>query len=75
MTIEEIFSKEQAKDIIAELKNGREVPAPDVDAAKKALNPDLHDVAKLRSALLKERRISKLTAERVLKISPPLRMK
>ena len=44
MTIEEIFSKEQAKDIIAELKNGREVPAPDVDAAKKALNPDLHDV-------------------------------
>ena len=44
MTIEEIFNKEQAKDIIAELKNGREVPAPDVDAAKKALNPDLHDV-------------------------------
>ena len=44
MTIEEIFSKEKAEEVIAELKSRRHAPQPDTASAKKALDPDLHDV-------------------------------
>lgn len=44
MTIEEIFKKATANDVISELKSCRYIPQPDVDDAKKALNPKLHDV-------------------------------
>ena len=44
MTIEEIFSKATANDVISELKSCRFIPQPDVESAKKALNPKLHDV-------------------------------
>ncbi len=44
MTIEEIFSKATANDMISELKSCRFIPQPDVESAKKALNPKLHDV-------------------------------
>ena len=44
MTIEEIFKKATANDVISELKSSRFIPQPDVEEAKKALNPKLHDV-------------------------------
>lgn len=44
MTIEEIFKKTTANDVISELKSSRFIPQPDVEEAKKALNPKLHDV-------------------------------
>lgn len=44
MTIEEIFKKATANDVISELKSCRFIPQPDVESAKKALNPKLHDV-------------------------------
>lgn len=44
MTIEEIFSKATANDVISELKSCRYIPQPDVNSAKKALNPQLHDI-------------------------------
>lgn len=44
MTIKEIFSKATANDVISELKSCRFIPQPDVESAKKALNPKLHDI-------------------------------
>lgn len=44
MTIEEIFKKATANEVISELKSSRFIPQPDVEEAKKALNPKLHDV-------------------------------
>ena len=44
MMIEEIFKKATANDVISELKSSRFIPQPDVEEAKKALNPKLHDV-------------------------------
>jgi len=44
MTIEEIFKKETSNDIILELKSGRYIPQPDVEAANKALDPELHNI-------------------------------
>lgn len=44
MTIEEIFKKATANDVISELKSSRFIPQPDVEEAKKTLNPKLHDV-------------------------------
>lgn len=44
MTIEEIFKRATANDVISELKSCRFIPQPDVEGAKKALNPKLHDV-------------------------------
>jgi SPP1 family phage portal protein len=44
MTIEEIFSKQTSNEVITELKSRRYIPQPDVETAKKALDPNLHDV-------------------------------
>lgn len=44
MTIEEIFSKATANDVISELKSRRFIPQPDTEQAEKALNPKLHDI-------------------------------
>lgn len=44
MTIEEIFKKATANDVISELKSCRIIPQPDVEEAKKALNSKLHNV-------------------------------
>jgi SPP1 family phage portal protein len=44
MTIEEIFSKQTSNDVISELKSRRYIPQPDVESARKALNPELHKV-------------------------------
>jgi SPP1 family phage portal protein len=44
MTIEEIFSKATSNDVIQELKSRRYIPQPDVERAKKALDPRLHDI-------------------------------
>ena len=44
MTIEEIFSKEKTEEVIAELKSRRHAPQPDTASAKKALDPELHDI-------------------------------
>ena len=44
MTIEEIFSQATASDVISKLKSCRFIPQPDVESAKKALNPKLHDI-------------------------------
>lgn len=44
MTIEEIFSKASSNDVISELKSRRYIPQPDVESAKKALDPELHRV-------------------------------
>lgn len=44
MPIEEIFKKATANDVISALKSCRFIPQPDVESAKKALNPKLHDV-------------------------------
>lgn len=44
MTIEEIFSKETSGEVIAELKSRRYIPNPDVESAKKALDPELHNI-------------------------------
>lgn len=47
MTLEEILSLTDAGDVIAALKAGRLAPQPDVERAKKALSPALHDVNSL----------------------------
>ncbi len=44
MTIKEIFGKATDNDVIAELKLHRYTPQPDVEAARKALNPELHGI-------------------------------
>ena len=44
MKIEEILGKQTPNDIIQELKSGREISQPDIQAAKKALDPEKHDV-------------------------------
>lgn len=44
MTIEEILALESADAIVAELRNGRNTAAPDVDKAEKALDQRKHDV-------------------------------
>lgn len=44
MTIEEIFKKATANDVISELKSCRFIPQPDVARAEKALDPKLHDI-------------------------------
>ena len=47
MTIEEIMQLAKSNDwnaAISELKNHRYIPQPDVEAAKKALNPKLHNI-------------------------------
>jgi len=44
MTLEQIFEKETAREKIDELKQGRHAEMPDVDGAKKALDPALHDI-------------------------------
>lgn len=42
--LDDLFSQATANDIIAELKSHRGTPLPDVDKAKKALDPKLHDI-------------------------------
>jgi SPP1 family phage portal protein len=44
MTIKEIFSRQTSNDVISELKSRRFIPQPDVESAKKALDPELHKV-------------------------------
>jgi SPP1 family phage portal protein len=44
MTIEEIFKNETSNDIISELKSRRYIPQPDVEAANKAIDPELHSI-------------------------------
>jgi SPP1 family phage portal protein len=44
MTVKQIFQKTTAGDVIAELKSRRYIPQPDVESAKKALDPKLHDI-------------------------------
>lgn len=44
MDIKQLFSRENASDIISELKDGRGTELPDVEEAKKSLNPDKHDI-------------------------------
>ena len=44
MDVKEIFSLESPDKMIQELKAGRSMPHPDVDRARKAIEPDLHDV-------------------------------
>lgn len=44
MTIEQIFNLATSGEVIAELKTRRYTPTPDVASAKKALDPDSHDV-------------------------------
>lgn len=44
MKVEEIFKQESLNDVIAELKSRRYIPHPDVDSARKALDPDLHKI-------------------------------
>ncbi len=44
MTLQEIFSKKTSNEVISELKSRRFIPQPDVESAKKALNPDLHNI-------------------------------
>jgi len=44
MTIEEIFKQSTSNDVISELKSRRYIPQPDVEAANKALNPELHNI-------------------------------
>lgn len=44
MTVKEIFNKQTSNDVISELKSRRYIPQPDVERAKKALNPELHDI-------------------------------
>ena len=44
MTIQEIFNLETSNKVIQELKSRRFIAQPDVAAAKKALDPSLHDI-------------------------------
>lgn len=44
MTIEEIFKQATSNDVISELKSKRYTPQPDVAAANKALDPELHNI-------------------------------
>ncbi len=44
MTLKEIFSQSTPSDVIDALKKGRNVPLPDVEAARKAIDPEKHDV-------------------------------
>ena len=44
MTLKEIFSQNTPSDVIDALKKGRNVPLPDVEAARKAIDPEKHDV-------------------------------
>lgn len=44
MTLEEIFSHGTADEVIAELKNHRITEQPNIERAKKALDPKLHDI-------------------------------
>lgn len=44
MTIEEIFKKPTSNEAIAELKSRRYIAQPDVESAKKALDPELHKI-------------------------------
>lgn len=44
MTLEEIFRQTTPTDVIDALKKGRGTPIPDAEAARKALDPDRHDV-------------------------------
>lgn len=44
MTLKEIFSQSTPSDVIDALKKGRNAPQPDVEAARKAIDPEKHDV-------------------------------
>ena len=44
MTLKEIFSQNTPSDVIDALKKGRNVPLPDVEAARKAIDPEKHEV-------------------------------
>ncbi len=44
MTLKEIFSQSTPSDVIDALKKGRNAPLPDVEAARKAIDPEKHDV-------------------------------
>ena len=44
MILKEIFTQSTPADIIDALKKGRGTPLPDVAAARKAIDPELHDV-------------------------------
>ncbi len=44
MPLEELFKNASASDIIAELKSKRTTAQPDIQQAKKALDPKLHDI-------------------------------
>lgn len=44
MLLEELFKKASANDVIAELKSSRITEQPDIERAKKALDPKLHDI-------------------------------
>jgi len=44
MTLEEIFKQGTADEVVSELKNHRIIAQPNVEQAKKALDPKLHDI-------------------------------
>lgn len=44
MEIDEIFKQESSNDVIQELKSHRSKPHPDVDSARKALEPEKHKI-------------------------------
>lgn len=44
MTLEEIFKQRTADEVVSELKNHRITAQPNVEQAKKALDPKLHDI-------------------------------
>lgn len=44
MTLEEIFKQGTADEVVSELKNHRTTAQPNVEQAKKALDPKLHDI-------------------------------
>ena len=44
MEIKDIFSKETSNEVIAELKSRRYIPQPDTESAKKALDPEMHNI-------------------------------
>ncbi len=44
MKLEEIINQKKTKDVIRELKSGRQTALPDIEAAKRSINPELHAI-------------------------------
>lgn len=44
MKLEEIINQKETKDVIRALKSGRQTALPDIDAAKRSINPQLHAI-------------------------------